>query len=388
MFEALVGPRGVPSETQLLVVGAGPVGLTAAALFAQAGASVEVVEEDFAAPAQSDEVLLEPSVLSVLEAVGVLQELEESGQEVEGACSRQSGEAGRVSRFAPEGNAQRGGLVVARGRLKDLLAEELLKCDVAIRYGHRVRGVEQRDTSCHVTLDRLDDVGAGIALETREAVVRDSVDLEADIVLGADGHASAVRRGMHIDYARIGDDKVSLVAEFSGPERAEPLVRVDRRERGTDVLWPLGAGRYRLLRSVDAGEAERRLALHADGGEALVARKVPARLLEDWLADCPLREELELRSPIGAHAVRFHPSCARAVAKGSVALAGAAAHLFHPALGISDNLGILEANLLAQLARQNGDVLSVSQREYTLACHDLLSRAVGWTTPLQSTLVA
>src|SRR5262245_17445810 len=69
-------------ETQVLIVGAGPVGLFAALRLAQAGIAVEVIDEQWRPAAHSYALGLHPSSLALLDEAGLGDELTEAGARV------------------------------------------------------------------------------------------------------------------------------------------------------------------------------------------------------------------------------------------------------------------------------------------------------------------
>ncbi len=391
MLESFFGAP--PTDIEVLVVGAGPVGLSAALLFSLAGVDTRVVEERFALQAQGEELLLEPAALAVLEEVGVLPELLSAGEPLDGVVVYDRGSPSKRTPFAKGEQGPAAALVVARERLKQLLLDELVARDVPIHFAHRLHTLDAGEDGCRVGIDQLDHVGAGISLEAAEAVVVKSHDIRAGLVIGADGPASTVRRALGIAFAPIGNVRCELVTELEGPAEFEPQVRVNVTETGADVLWPLGGRRYRLVRRLDLAEATRKLRIEPHERDEFARLPVPEAYLRTLLDRAPARIDLDLQRPIGAHALVYQPRCAVRVAGQSVVLAGAAAHLLHPSLGTGDNLGILEVRELVRHALavtndQDGTHVRPHGAAYTRACGILLDRAASGVSPLPSPIAS
>jgi 2-polyprenyl-6-methoxyphenol hydroxylase-like FAD-dependent oxidoreductase len=171
-------------------------------------------------------------------------------------------------------------------------------------------------------------------------------------VIGADGHRSAVRRALGVDFESLGEPELYAVFEITvadGPHLDEMRdeVRVVIDQGATNVLWPLGGGRFRWSFQVKVATVglerpdKSRLAvqvgkqaypyLSKDDLESLIHIRAP------WF-------DLAIEDVPWSVAVQFERRLAASFGRDGVWLAGDAAHLALPAGVHSMNLGLAEAH--------------------------------------------
>jgi 2-octaprenylphenol hydroxylase len=181
-------------------------------------------------------------------------------------------------------------------------------------------------------------------------------ELAAQLIIGADGARSAVRRAFGIEARTASYEQTAIVAQLS-PARPHQNTAWQRFVAGgTLALLPLADGSVSLVWSLR--EAQARELLAADAGE------FEARLLEQSEA---VLGSLTLAGPRMAFPLQ-RLTAERYIAE-RCALVGDAAHVVHPLAGQGVNLGMLDAAALAQLclaARASGEQLGAQRtlREY------------------------
>ena len=338
------------SEAQVLVVGAGPVGLFSALSLTERGLSVRIVDEELRTAAHSYALALHPHTIKVLADLGLGAELVDRGY--------------RVNKVAfYDGNQRRAELdmdtlacehpymlVLPQSALEGLLEQRLAQKGVKVQWNHSVSNLQSVGDSAVAVVDQLGKVSGGYAASTTEWVVEKSTRVRAAFVVGADGHRSIVRRSLGADYQRLGDPAFYAVFEFhSGADFANE-VRIVLDDETTNVLWPLPGGRCRWsfqLTDAEVASSSRfksRLAVQIGG------RAYPQ------LEPSSLQEMIERRAPwfggeIGemswSMAVRFERRLVDGFGRDQFWLAGDSAHMASPIGGHSMNVGIREAQDLA-----------------------------------------
>lgn len=312
----------IPSRTQLLVVGGGPAGSSAAWQCAQRGFDVLLVDRATFPRAKPCAEYLGPEGVRIATAMGALQTIAAvdvsrvSGMDVcTPSGARIRGElAGRAATADMRGDATAHHRALEGiGIRREVLDDALLRA--AERAGVRV--IERAQVT-HVLRDAHGDV-CGARLTTAEG----THDIYADAVIGADGLRSVVARRVGVAHHSRWPRRIALVTHMRGVVGAHGLHGEMHVRRGGYVgLAPVGDGVMNVALVIP-----RRLAQEI-GGDA-------AGFLERWL------ERDATLAPRFASAQRVSPvrvtgpfgARARRAVVGSVLFTGDAADFFDPFTG-------------------------------------------------------
>ena len=341
----------IKRDVQVLVSGAGPVGLVTALLLNRRGVRVAVVDEQMRTVARSYACAIHPRTLELLDELGVASELVAQGQRVdkfayyEGRDRRLELDYGKLSGRFPFL------LIVPQPMLEDALERRLNSEGVEVKWCHRLAHVDASGPQAKVLLHQLEHGTIGYSvLRTAWTVVRED-QLEVPFVVGADGHRSVVRRQLGIDCPAAGESQLFAVWEFSGegPEMKE--ARVSLSAGGlANVCWPLGRGWYRFGFEIDPAESpdarpekSRQIAIAGDTSHEYLDRSRLPKLIAErapWF-------EVAARDVAWSMAIRFERRLAASYGKGPAWILGDAAHVAPPVSVQSMNLGLQEARTLA-----------------------------------------
>lgn len=347
-------------ESDVLVAGAGPVGLVAALTLARRKVDTQIVDEEAGPASHSYGLVLHPGTLDVLEDLGVDPEAEGRAHRIETMAFYDGRERRAEVRFADLLTRHPYALVLRQSHLEQLLAEALRRRKVPVRWLSRVADLEPSGMHVHADIHLLDRVSTGYPVASMQRQVAKKHREKARFVLGADGYRSAVRGHLGVDYTPVGTTDLFAVFEFQGDENLRHEVRVTFRDGLTDVLWPLPDGRCRWSFQVPP-EWENL------GGDPRHKSRLAVQVGRDWfpfLDTDLLAELLEDRAswyrgaqgPIyWAVLARFERRLVSGFGHGPVWLAGDAAHLAGPIGVHSMNVGMREAH---DLATRFADVLA------------------------------
>lgn len=330
-------------ETEVLVVGAGPVGLFTALQLAERGIQVRVVDQEKRTASHSYALVLHPETLRTLFRSGPFRTVMQDGNPL-GSIAFYEGADRKLDIAFPEADeATPFAVVLPQSLLESVLEEELARWDVHVEWNHRVLSLEPGEGSVSAEIAKLDRAAAGYPYARMEWIVAKTFGLKASYVVGADGYTSFVRRALDIPYLDMGGAQSFSVFEFDCDPGARDEVRVCLNANDTDVLWPLGDGRCRFSFEVQD------VASHAGTREQLegfVRERAP------WF-------DLEIGEIRWSTSVLFERRLAERFGEGRVWLAGDAAHITGPVGGQSMNVGLIEgrdlAVALSESVRHPGD---------------------------------
>jgi 2-polyprenyl-6-methoxyphenol hydroxylase-like FAD-dependent oxidoreductase len=350
-------PRDVPAgEDEVLVIGAGPVGLTAACQLARLGVAVRVVDALDRPTTESRAVGVHARSLEMLASLGVLPRLEARGRRI-GALEVVSGQTGRTRarldlRTAPSRHPCV--LDVAQPDTEAVLAERAAELGVRVERGVRLTALTQD----------ADGVEVGLSSREGERAVR------VGWVVGADGGHSTTRSlvGLHLEGDFHGQHFAMADVDVDTPLSPD-TVRMFTHPDGMGILFPLAGERARVMFFVDAPGA---------GAGDPTLEQIQA------LADARMGGRVRVRNPRWLTYFEVHHAQVARYRSGRVFLAGDAAHVHSPAGAQGMNTGIQDAaNLAWKLAlvvqgRAGADLLDSYHHER----HPVGAEVVRATTAL------
>lgn len=337
----------------VLVVGAGPVGMMAALSLQRVGLAVEVIDEAPRRAGYSYAVGLHPRSVLLLDRLGALDLLLPFAQRIDGVTLTGEGEERRVPlQGLPASHDW--GLAVPQSRLEEVLERALRQCGITISWNERLRELDADVDRPAATVDVLARDTSGCTFGDEAVAVDRRRLLRPRFVIGADGHRSTVARQLGI--APENGSPAGTFAAFEVrlpglPERAGARDLQLLLARGTiDAIWPLRDGWSRCTFEIGdspglavAPRSKERATWWISSADM---RQVFARL---WSQRAP---RLEMPTEIGwAGAASFEHGLAASWGRGRVWLLGDAAHLASPLASHSLNRGFHEADALASTLR-------------------------------------
>ncbi|TKX21882.1 FAD-binding domain-containing protein 33 [Elsinoe australis] len=308
---------------QVIVVGAGPVGLFLALKMVQAGINVLILEAEKG---------IVQSPRATTQKVGVYQDLEEAGfKNKEGIAFRESyAKGGEIlaqlkMSLVPEGAVKFdfAGIHLGQHALATILLSHCQRySNFKILWGHRFVGVQQSDENEPVTVTAVGQLGEKF--------------FTCDHLVGADGAGSAVRRALCIPFEGFTWQDFRFVASN---------VKYDFDGLGgfTTANMIVDEEDWAVIARTGPGDAPWRVALgvRTDVPESEILKQLPGKYERLFPGPRPLKYELVSANPYWAH-----QRVASKFKVGKVVLCGDAAHSNNPIGGLGLTTGLMDAAAL------------------------------------------
>jgi 2-polyprenyl-6-methoxyphenol hydroxylase-like FAD-dependent oxidoreductase len=318
-------------DPEVLVVGAGPVGLVAALFLQQHGARVEIVDTHQRTTQHSYALAIHPRTLRILDEAGLSDGLIGAGRKLTKVAYYEGRERRAEIDYSALATKHPYLLVIRQSLLERAVEEALRLKKLKVLWGHRLQSLTAEGAAVRAEVAELDHVATGYPIARTESLVVRTETIRPTYVIGADGYNSAVRRMADIEMAEHGGGQVFSVYEIEATGELPAEVRVILDPDLTSVYWPLEAGRCRWgFQIQDASGHEASMARL----EQLLAARAP------WWTPRPTQiywSTLAL----------FESRLTRSFGKGAVWIAGDAAHQAAPVGVHSMNSGLVEARELA-----------------------------------------
>ena len=364
---------------EVLIVGAGPVGLFGALSLAKQGIGVQIVDTGVWAATHSYALALHPQTLHLLHEFGLMQDVLESAYPVR-RVAFYDGQNQRAQIEVGDGNSCLA--VLRQDVLETLLEKSLHDLGVEVDWRHEVSSLEGYPDHVAATIERYEQESRGYVVAHTEWVVAASKDAQFPLVIGADGYKSRVRRAAKIDFPEVGPPQYFAVFEFQSNFDLQNEMRVVFKDDTTNVLWPLPNGYCRWsfqMPDYTDPDVERMKEFYRQSGMGHFPSKRPKDRRMTRETEVPkvldaahLRVFIAERAPwfVGSvddltwrTVVRFEKRLAGTFGQGRMWLAGDAAHLTGPVGVQSMNIGLSEVHDLAarvaRLLRSQGSLESL-----------------------------
>jgi len=330
-----------PASCDVLIVGAGPVGLAAAITLLQAGFRPLIIEREPVQQTTSRAAVIHAHTLEVLSRIGVSARLVAEGRRIENFAFRDRDSTLAMIRFNKIPSDHPYLLMLPQDRTEAILTERLIELGGQIARNTRLLSFVETERGIRAELETADG----------------RIPVSAKYLIGADGMHSIVRETLRIPFEGSQYEGSFVLADVSLDERdTRDEVSLFFSPEGLVVLAPLPGSRYRVVATIDDAPEKPDAALV----QHLLDARGPASQRLGRIREVTWSSRFRLH-----HRLALHYRCGRAF------LAGDAAHVHSPAGGQGMNTGLVDAYVLGQLM---SEVLSGRSGEVLLNRYEALRR--------------
>jgi 2-polyprenyl-6-methoxyphenol hydroxylase-like FAD-dependent oxidoreductase len=346
----------------ILIVGAGPVGLTMAAELARYGVQVQIIDRSPHATETSKALVVWSRTLELMDRMSCTQAFLDAGLHARGASIRSGGTVLGRPRFEDIDSEYNFALMVPQRDTERLLAAHLQSFGVTVERQVELAGFAQKASYVEATLRHSDG---------REE------QIETPWLLGCDGAHSTVRHGLGVEFlgSAQADDWMLADVRLEGDSApaADEIATYLHRD-GPFVVFPMPEGRRRVISTVGKSDP-----LHP--------RPDPTMTDVQAMIDSRAGGGFTASDPVWLTNFRINERKVSDYRQGRVFLAGDAAHIHSPAGGQGMNTGMQDAiNLAWKLAmvvkHQASETLLESYSPERTAVGDMVLRNASLLTDM------
>ncbi len=305
-------------DTDVLIVGAGPVGLFLANECVRRGLRWRIVETRASQSEFSKALAMFPRTMEIFDMAGLVGPFLEAANRVTSVTMVTGGRTLAHLRFTPEESPYSFVAMVPQNVTERLLADHLEQAGGVIEYETTfIRAAEQGD-HVYVTLDRKGE----------------EVKLTASFVVGCDGARSAVRHLLNLPFEGADYEASFMLADIETNDTLPAdEMQLCPNEQGPVAIFPMSATRRRIVATIDKTEG--------DAPSLELVRKILAERAPSGI---------EARSLHWSSYFRIHHRQVANLRVGRFFIAGDAAHIHSPFGGQGMNTGLQDVwNLVWKL---------------------------------------
>ncbi len=343
----------------ILIVGAGPTGLTLANDLLRRKVSFRIIDKAATATTISKAIVVHARNLEMFENLKMVDPFLKAGLALRG--SNIFADDKRIVHLSLDeiDSYFKFALTIPQDKTEHILAEHLTKAGATI----------ERSKELISFVEESEVVSASIASTADDGSIKTEI-IKAKYLVGCDGAHSAVRHGLDLRFTGVSYDESFGAADVElNPgtlKMAEDEGYVYLSEDGLLACFPFGNSRYRLIFDMPPlGENEERRPLIFEEVLALVKRRAPQG--SDGTS-------FTISDPRWMAWFKINRRCVTSYRKGRVFLAGDSAHIHSPVGGVGMNTGMQDA---ANLSWKLALVVKGQAGDFLLDSYNLERHAVG-----------
>ncbi|MFN7945031.1 MAG: FAD-dependent monooxygenase [Blastocatellia bacterium] len=310
--------QNTATDTDILIVGAGPVGLFLANECARRGLNWRLIEARSSQSAHSKALAIFPRTMEIFDMAGIVAPFLVAANRVTSVAVMAHDRTLARLRFAPEESPYSFIAMVPQNVTENLLVEELQRKGGSVEYETRFISADQQGDIVNVKVERRGE----------------SARIRASFVVGCDGAHSAVRHLLNLPLEGGEYDDSFMLADIeTNTTLPADELQLCPAEVGPVAIFPMSATRRRIVATVRRAEGD---APSLELVQQILSQRAP--------------EGIEARALYWSSYFRIHHRHTAEMRIGRIFIAGDAAHIHSPFGGQGMNTGLQDVwNLVWKL---------------------------------------
>jgi len=310
-------------NTQILIAGAGPVGMTLALALSRQGAKVRIVDKSASRTDKSKALVMWPRTLELFDIEGCVKSFLDAGMQGHRVRIASDGKNLLQANFALAKSSFPYALMIPQSETERVLEEQLASRGVRV----------ERNTELESFVDDGDGVSA--TLLGQDGTVE---EVRVAYLAGCDGAHSVVRKGIGAEFTGSAEPSGWILADMMlDGDVAPDEILINWTRHGVLAIFPIVGNRYRVIADVPPDEGDVSTPLELDRVQKVLDERGPGGL--------------RAHDPFWLSRFRINERKVHEYTKGRCFLVGDAAHIHSPAGGQGMNTGMQDAfNLAWKLA--------------------------------------
>jgi 2-polyprenyl-6-methoxyphenol hydroxylase-like FAD-dependent oxidoreductase len=232
-------------STEVLVVGAGPVGMAAGIFLSERGIPFTIMDEEWRSAQHNYALTLHSSTLKLLSEIGLVKDVLENGCRIDTIGLYEGGVRHAEIRFSDLKTEYPFLVVLPQSFLEEILERRLKERGTEISWNRQITNLEFTEESVKAKIEELGEESCGYAIATSETVVDRESLIDARFVIGADGHDSQIRRSLELPFDSVGPAELYAVMEFETAVLPRNEMRILFSGSKSGVIWPIPGKLFR-----------------------------------------------------------------------------------------------------------------------------------------------
>ncbi|MDF5733501.1 MAG: FAD-dependent monooxygenase [Rhizonema sp. PD38] len=232
--------RTTCSPRPVLIVGAGPTGMTAAMELSRFGVPVRIVDKLLEPSTTSRALAVQTRTLELFEQRGLIQEMLRIGNK--GTATTIYGDGKRLGKVDLKEIKSRYNFIILipQSETERILREQLVRQDVEIEHGTEMIAFAQSESSA-----QPGQGGVKAVLRNREGKLE---ELEAAYLISAEGSHSLVRRTLNLQFQGKSIDQNYALADLHlDGDLPDDELSIFTSAHGFMAVFPMGARHFRFM---------------------------------------------------------------------------------------------------------------------------------------------